>query len=245
MKACMSLMIGLVALLLCSPAFAGRIVRSNSGTRESITLVDHGGTRGRAAIRVGSHSKRTATATAVRAKRGGAANADERLAEREAVAAAAPSYDIDAMGTDVVTSVLRLRMLAGDTEVPDVATDPTAYELRLLGAANNEATRNALADQAMMMAGVASVRNEVSVLSDRAPSVLLVYDDAHVQQRVERALLSWPALHSADIQVSVRQGITTLTGSVATQNDRELASTAAASAPGVYLVQNRLGLLAH
>lgn len=219
----------LALLLTCPPSWAGQVVRSVSGGRDVVTLVDHGSPSRGPALRARS-SARSVSRPA------------EPAAPAEQVAAS-PTASVDIMA-QTATSMLAHRLAAGpDIDLPDVAIDPTAYDLRVLGAAPNEASRQALAALALAISGAPTVRNELESLSTWEPSVDLVFDDAHVQERVELALLSWPELHAADIRVEVDKGVTTLTGSVATADHRTLASTAAASAAGVYLVQNRLGLL--
>lgn len=224
-------LIALALLLTCAPAWAGQIVRSVSGGREVVTIVDHGHSRGRPAVRTRASSRRVAQqAAATQSTEGSSANAPQ-------------AASVDIMAAQTVTAMLTLRLLSSPTtDFPDIGTDPTARELRLLGAVPTEATRDAVAAHAMEISGLPAVRNELQVLSGWEPSAYLVFDDQHVQERVELALLSWPELHAADIDVAVDKGITTLTGSVATADQRTLASAAAQSAVGVYLVQNRLSL---
>jgi osmotically-inducible protein OsmY len=220
----------LALLLACSPASAGQVVRSTSAGHETVTIVDHGSARGRPAIRTSTRRQR----------------APQPAEPAQAIVAQSPrSAPVDFMAAQTA-SMLALRLSASpETNFPDIGIDPTAYDLRLLGAVPNETIRAAVAAQAFEITGAPALHNELQPLSDWEPSAYLVFDDTHVAERVRLALLSWPELHAADIDVAVEQGITTLTGSVATADERTLASTAAASAAGVYLVQNRLSLLRH
>lgn len=228
MTSVVSGLIALALLLSCCPSWAGEVVRSESGGRTVVTLVDHGSPSRGPALRARSTRRLPPSAASV--------SPAEHID-----ASAAASADIM---TQTATSMMAMRLAAdAETNFPDVGIDPTAYDLRVLGAVPNEASRVALAALAVEITGAAGVRNELEPLSTWEPSAYLVFDDAHVQERVELALLSWPELHAADIRVDVDKGVTTLTGSVATADHRTLASTAAASAPGVYLVQNRLSLL--
>lgn len=218
----------LALLLACRPASAGQVVRSTSAGHEIVTIVDHGSGRGRPAIRTSTRRQRAPQPVE---------------AAPPIVAPASRSESVDFMAAQTVASMLALRLSASpDTNFPDIGTDPTAYDLRLLGAVPNETTRAAMAAQALEITGAPALHNELQPLSDWEPSAYLVFDDEHVAERVRLALLSWPELHAADIDVAVDKGVTTLTGSVATADQRTLASTAAQSATGVYLVQNRLSL---
>ena len=221
-------------LMVATPAAAGRIERAMVSGQQRITIVDHGGTRGRPAIQV-------------RRARGAATSRDvgRTPAESTAVQVVTDTEDraipnIDVMAAETTVAVLAAA-LADATDLPAIGVDPTAYELRLLGAVPSHAARRAAEAGALELTGE-PVRNELRVLADWEPNPYLIYDDEHVRERVIRALLGRSRLHAADIEVEVNEGITTLTGAVATADDRALASTVTDAVPGVYLVQNRLGL---
>ncbi|HET7037132.1 MAG TPA: BON domain-containing protein [Thermomicrobiaceae bacterium] len=66
--------------------------------------------------------------------------------------------------------------------------------------------------------------------------------DARIQEDVSEQLHNHAWLDARDIEVRVNQGEVTLTGSVATRQDKRLAEKLADSVPGVIDVHNRLAI---
>src|SRR5262245_50146713 len=117
MKASLLIISGVMVLFLGSPASAGKIVRSRSQSREVVTIVDHGSTRGRPAVRRGGTrpaSRRATTSVA--------ASATVDNTPDATVAQHAPPQELSVMANEAVTSILRLRLAHGDTDMPDVGT---------------------------------------------------------------------------------------------------------------------------
>jgi len=243
-----------VLLLLSSPAPAGQsnpqqpVARGSSSKsgvefrRDGrIVIRARGGGPARASGRTVARSSGSARRTTKETR---AALGAEETSDNAGDVLVEGTADLMSSTSDALTSsALMFRLLAGGAfSVPDIDVDPTARDLRLLGAVSDQAAKNAAAAQAMDVAGVPSVRNELQVLSEWVPSAYLVDDDEHVQERVARALLARPALHAADIDVTVNQGITTLTGTVPTMDQRQLATTVAQTIPGVSVIMNELSL---
>jgi osmotically-inducible protein OsmY len=222
---------GTVLSLLCaSPCAAGQVIRSHDGP---VKIVDHGSYRGR-----------SARAKAYAAK----SRSRDRHIDEVAPAEGPAVTPVNAMVADRALSVLGMRIQGSPTvDVPDIAVDPTAYDLRVVGAVATAVDSDIAAAHAMNL-GTRSVRNELSVLADwpaqdgKVEPREFVYSDAQVRFYVERVLLARPALHASPINVEVADGVARLTGSVASSEQYEMASTAAASAIGVTLVRNDLSI---
>src|SRR5271169_3176085 len=87
--------------------------------------------------------------------------------------------------------------------------------------------------------GVTRVENQIEVLP------LSPFDDG-IRMRTARAIYGYPALQRygmgtvPSIHIIVKNGNVTLTGSVSTDMDKQLAFTRANGVPGVFAVQNEL-----
>lgn len=220
----------LLSLLCASPCVAGQVIRSHDGT---VKIVDHGSYRGR-----------SARAKAYTAK---SRSSDSHIDEAPPAEGRA-AIPFNAMVADRALSVLSMRIQDSPTiDVPDIAVDPTAYNLRVVGAVATAMDSDIAAAHARNL-GTRWVRNELSVLADwpaqdgKVEPREIVYNDAQVRSHVERVLLARPALHASPINVDVADGVARLTGSVASSEQYEMASIAAASAVGVTRVQNDLSI---
>jgi osmotically-inducible protein OsmY len=84
--------------------------------------------------------------------------------------------------------------------------------------------------------GVRGIRNRIRVIPQASA--------ARTSQDIADALTRAAGVHGGGIEVRVADGVVTLTGSVATWNDRESAERAVMHAPGIAVVDNRLVVLA-
>ena len=105
----------------------------------------------------------------------------------------------------------------------------------LFGIVPSEGAKKAAEANARKVSGVKDVRNELQVVADAKRDAVDAKDD-DIERGVEQALAKSEQVDEDGIDVSVKDGIVRLTGSVDSESDRLAAGFAARSTPGVRAV---------
>lgn len=139
--------------------------------------------------------------------------------------------------TDSVETALEAR---GFTDV-DVAQDRTKGVVTLTGTVASEADKNAAAATAQSVAGSQVVANQIVVtprgMEDEAAKVADALDEG-IDSNVKALMIQRGS--PDDVDYSVKAGVVTLTGSVASQSARADLEKAVAGVPSVKQVVNEL-----
>lgn len=116
----------------------------------------------------------------------------------------------------------------------------------LSGAFHTWYEKSHAAEIATWIKGVKDVINLIGV-DEHHPSMMLQRSDAIVTRHVEAALVAnWATRWVADdIQVSVENGVATLTGEVDIWNQRKQEGDVACSARGAWKVKNKLAVASY
>lgn len=135
-----------------------------------------------------------------------------------------------------ITSAAKMRLLAdGDTPALDVNVDTRDGVVTLFGIVPSDSAKKAAEANARKVSGVKDVRNELQVVADAKRDAVDAKDD-DIERGVEQALAKSKQVDEDGIDVSVKDGIVRLTGSVDSESDRLAAGFAARSTPGVRAV---------
>jgi hyperosmotically inducible protein len=111
----------------------------------------------------------------------------------------------------------------------------------LFGTIGTEADKRVAAQQAMTVAGVKDVRNELQVVSGFAEKEV-AKQDGQIRNSVEKRLGDRGALRGEDIDVEVANGVVRLTGTLERPGDRMTALSLARTTEGVRSVVDDLQL---
>ena len=151
--------------------------------------------------------------------------------------ASAAVADAGSTASDMwITSAAKMRLLAdGDTPALDVNVDTRDGVVTLFGIVPSESAKKAAEANARKVSGVKDVRNELQVVADAKRDAVDAKDD-DIERGVEQALAKSERVDEDGIDVSVKDGIVRLTGSVDSESDRLAAGFAARSTPGVRAV---------
>jgi hyperosmotically inducible periplasmic protein len=109
----------------------------------------------------------------------------------------------------------------------------------LFGSISTEDGRRAAGAEAMKVAGVTNVQNELQVVVKTAAQ-RVGERDGQIRDSVQQQLAERPALGDDDIDVEVANGVVRLSGSVAQSGDRMIALSLARSTDGVRAVVDGL-----
>jgi len=141
----------------------------------------------------------------------------------------APSLPDDQTITETVTT-----QLAQATEVPADSIRISTNEgiVRLKGSTSNLLAKKQAGEVGESVSGVLSVINNLKVTVDRP--------DKAVQQDVQRMLATDPATENWDLAAMVHNGMVTLTGTVDSWQEKQLASKIASGVKGVSGIKNNL-----
>lgn len=105
--------------------------------------------------------------------------------------------------------------------------------ITLSGSVDNLLAKARAAELAMTVRGVRSVIDQVAVRPVHRR-------DAEIEEGVERAFLQDPATVSYEVEVEVREGVATLSGTVESWTEKELAAVVARGVEGLKQVINRI-----
>lgn len=126
-----------------------------------------------------------------------------------------------------------------DQAVPSNRIDVQVKEgvVRLTGTVNNILARERAARIAETVKGVRAVVNDIEV----QPSLTRV--DRLIRQDVEEALFANPATESYEIGIGVDEGVVTLSGTLESWREKQLAETIAKGVRGVVAVRNNIQVI--
>lgn len=151
-----------------------------------------------------------------------------RDAKRDPVAAAtAPMKDA------WITTESKVRLIANPaTPAGDINVDTQGGVVTLFGTVPTDAAKRAAAMEIKKVGGVKSVENDLQIVPHVSAAAVEQRDES-VKGAVETRLKAREALSDAHIDVEVANGVTRLTGTVASQSDRLTALTVARTTDGV------------
>jgi hyperosmotically inducible protein len=157
------------------------------------------------------------------------------------------NYDADksakSTSRDVwITSAAKLRLMANpETPALDINVDTRDGVVTLFGMVPSEQSKQQAAAEVRKVGGVASVRNELQVVSKAREDKVAAKDD-DVEDAVKKRLSARNELKDSDIEVDVTNGVARLTGEVGSYSDRLTAVTVARATSGVRAVLDDLKL---
>jgi hyperosmotically inducible protein len=164
----------------------------------------------------------------------------DRLADNE-IWRDAPA-DVSAGGTgtamrgaanDVwITSAAKVRLMAADVPAFDINVDTREGEVTLFGVVSSDAEKRTAEAEVRKVDGVKEIDNELQVVP-QSRQAAVERKDEDIRQNVAQRIESRDDLSDANIDVEVSAGVVRLTGSVASQEDRLAALTAARRSEGV------------
>jgi len=131
-----------------------------------------------------------------------------------------------------ITSAAKVRLMATDVSAFDVNVDTREGAVTLFGTVHSDAEKRTAEAEVKKVDGVKSVRNELQVVPASREDAVQRKDE-EIRESVSQRLGERGELADADIDVEVSNGVVRLTGSVASQEDRLAALTAARRGPGV------------
>jgi len=137
-----------------------------------------------------------------------------------------------------ITSATKMRLIA-DSSTPalDINVDTRDGVVTLFGMVPSASSKRAAEDDARKVSGVKRVVNELQVVPNSARKTVEAKDD-EVERNVEHAMATRDNLKGID--VSVKNGVARLTGTVRSEEDRMAAAVTARSTAGVRAVQDDL-----
>lgn len=136
-------------------------------------------------------------------------------------------------------------LLNGNLNSFDINTDVQNGKVILTGKVESEVDK-ALAEELIAnLDGVTSVDNELTVVNDEVETdsdILVSLKDAKVETVVKTKLLMESEVNGTDIEVEVKQGVVTLSGTVKNDAELDLAEAIAKNTNDVAAVVNKLKL---
>ena len=139
-----------------------------------------------------------------------------------------------------ITSKVKTRLIFEPGIAPlSMNVDTRDGVVTLFGSISTEDGKRAAGAEAMKVAGVQNVQNELQVVSTAAGK-RVEESDGQIQDTVQQRLAERPALKDDDIDVEVANGVVRLSGSVAQSGDRMIALSLARSTDGVRAVVDGL-----
>jgi osmotically-inducible protein OsmY len=125
-------------------------------------------------------------------------------------------------------------------DVPRIEVIADGATVRLHGTVASDEARQAAAEAAQTVAGVARVENELRIVPAEPPTVLT--SDSDIQKMVAQsvAVFRRPGLGGRTVKAQVRDGVATLTGTVDDISEWTRASERAREVIGVRAVDNRV-----
>lgn len=149
---------------------------------------------------------------------------------------ASPSYSAEPEMTDqAITDAIEDELLY-DNAVSSYRIDVTTDNgiVTLAGEVSNILAKERAARIAETVKGVRSVVNRISVM----PST--IHADSTIETEIEAALASDPATEAWEIQVAVNDGVVTLSGTVESWEEKQLAAKVAKGVAGVTELKNQI-----
>jgi hyperosmotically inducible periplasmic protein len=138
------------------------------------------------------------------------------------------------------TARVKLRLISRPGIAPLMMNvDTNGGIVTLFGSISTEDGKRAAGAEAMKVAGVKDVQNELQVVPKTAAKVVGQRDD-EIRDSVEERLADRHALDDGNIDVEVANGVVRLSGSVGQSGDRMIALSLARSAEGVRSVVDGL-----
>jgi len=133
--------------------------------------------------------------------------------------------------------------LAGDESVQarDIEVETRDGVVQLSGFVSSEDAIAAAVMRARSVAGVAEVRNDLTVRNDDRPAQQPVPDRV-IASRVRNSLGSVQLEDESDVNVEVSAGVVQLSGFVTTVEEKARAGDVASAVPGVRDVENNIAL---
>ena len=138
------------------------------------------------------------------------------------------------------TAKVKLRLISSPGIAPLMMNvDTHGGVVTLFGSISTEDGKRAAGAEAMKVAGVKNVQNELQVVAKTAAKVVEQRDD-QIRDTVEERLADRHALDDGNIDVEVANGVVRLSGSVGQSGDRMIALSLARSTEGVHSVVDGL-----
>lgn len=138
--------------------------------------------------------------------------------------------------SDITDAVENEILLDGTVSLNEIDISTTDGIVSLTGSVENILAKDRASRLASIVKGARSVVNRIDV--DPVPA----RDDADVQRDIENALLRDPATESFEIDATVEDGTATLTGTVDSWQEKQLAAQVAKGQDGVQELTNNLDI---
>jgi hyperosmotically inducible periplasmic protein len=123
------------------------------------------------------------------------------------------------------------------TKARQINVDTSHGVVQLNGMVDSAAEKQAAADSAKMVMGVASVDNNLEVRSGERTAGAVV-DDTTITAKVKAALIADKRIKARQVEVKTYKGVVTLGGFVATATEKQAAEDVAEDVAGVVKVDN-------
>ncbi len=142
-----------------------------------------------------------------------------------------------------ISARVKTKLIDSESVDADAVNVDTANGVvTLSGTVANDDARATAEKLASEVSGVESVDNRLTIgdeatLTQKAESTV---DDVTITAKVKTGLIDEDSLSAAGINVDTSNQIVTLSGTVTSMHDKELAGEIAANVPGVHSVDNRL-----
>ena len=141
-----------------------------------------------------------------------------------------------------VTAKVKADLIKDDSvKATDIKVETSAGVVQLSGFVGSEAVRKRAEQLAQSIAGVKSVRNDLSVQSSPQSAGQYV-DDTAITTKVKAALLADDEVKGLAISVETSGGTVQLTGSAKSDSERQKAEQLAKNVEGVTAVQNSIAV---
>ena len=156
---------------------------------------------------------------------------------------ASAAADTQAVSDSALTAKVKSALTAArGAESRNIKVETRDGVVQLSGFVGSEDARSAALMRARAVAGVAEVRNDLTIRNDDRPTQQQPASDTVIAARVRSNLSNARLDSESDVNVQVSAGVVQLSGFVTSVEEKVRAGDAASAVPGVRDVENNIAL---